>query len=54
MRRGKDKYRTPKTDLKLRDQQPETILCTHRWLYWNIMGTTSQITIIVTHLKMKK
>lgn len=50
MRKGKDKCRTLKMHLKLRDQQPETILHTYRWLYqnWfyqNIMATTNQITI---------
>ena len=37
MRRGEDKCRTLKTHLKLRDQQPETILHTYRWLYQNKM-----------------
>ena len=54
MRRREDKFRTLKMHLKLRDQQPETILHTYRWLYQNIMGTTNQITIMVTHIKKKE
>ena len=45
MRRGEDKW-TLKMHLKLRDQQPEGILYTHRWLYWNLMGTTGKKTIM--------
>ena len=40
--------------LKLRNQQPETILHTYRWLYQNILGTTSKKTIMDTHLKKRK
>ena len=29
-------------NLKLRDQQPKTILYTYRWLYQNLMGTTNK------------
>ena len=40
--------------LKLRDQQPETILHTYKWLYQNTAGTTNQKTIMDTHIKKKK
>ena len=53
MRRGEDKCRTLKMHLKLRDQQPEIILHTYRWLYQTIMGTTNKITIMATHIKKK-
>ena len=51
LRRGEDKFRTLKMHLKLRDQQPETILHTYTWLYQTIMGNTNQITIMFTHKK---
>ena len=38
---------------KFRYQQPETILHTYRWLYQSTMGTTKQISIMVTHIKKK-
>ena len=41
MRGGEDKCRTLKMHLKVRDWQPKTILYTYRWLYQNLMGTTS-------------
>ena len=53
MRRGEDKCRTLKMHLKLRDQQPETILHTYRWIYQNIVGTINQIIVMVTHIKKK-
>ena len=53
MRCGEYKCRTLKMHLKLRDQQDETILHTYRWIYHNIRGTVSQITIMVTYIKKK-
>ena len=53
MRRGKDKYRTLKMHLKLRDQEPKIILYTYIGLYQNLMGTTHQETMD-THIKKKK
>jgi len=54
MRRGKDKYRTLKMHLKLRDQEPKIILYTYIGLYQNLMGTTHQETTMDTHIKKKK
>ena len=31
----------------------KTLLYTYRWIYQNIRGNTSQITIMVTHIKKK-
>ena len=36
MRRGEDKCRTLTMHLKLRDQEPKTILYIYRWLYQNL------------------
>ena len=54
MRRRESNCRTLKIHLKLRDQQGETSLHTYRWTYQSIMGTTNQITIMVTHTEKKK
>ena len=54
MRKGEVKCRILQMHLKLRDQQAETILHMYRWVYPTIRGTTNQVTIMVTHIKMKK
>jgi len=40
-------------NLKLRDQQPKTILYTYRWLYQNLMGTTNKKNTMDTHIRKK-
>ena len=50
----KDKCRTLKMHLKIRESRPKTIVYTHSWLYPNAMGTTNQRTIMDTHILEKK
>ena len=40
--------------MKLRDQQPETILHTYKWFFLNITGITNQRAIRDAHIKKKK
>ena len=55
VRRGQYKCRILKTHLKLRDQQPKTILYIYRLVYQNIMVTTNQkLQQIHTHKKKKQ